>query len=165
VCCIFFFRTLVRTLEILVEICANGQEQLRLPPSASFTNVPALHTKIYVLQLQWLTAPTATSLPRHINSNDWFNCYQVSGIRSNQNFIMSKKLFLNREKVIPTAQAPSVSREEPESEVASSSRYIPVSGISEQLPFLLLDETSKSFAKLNATGRSLLIKFRPPLNT
>ena len=78
---------------------------------------------------------------------------------------MSKKLFLNREKVIPTAQAPSVSREEPESEVASSSRYIPVSGISEQLPFLLLDETSKSFAKLNATGRSLLIKFRPPLNT
>jgi len=52
VCCIFFFRPLVRTLELLVEICSNGKEQIRLPPSAKFKNVPALHTKIYVLQLQ-----------------------------------------------------------------------------------------------------------------
>ena len=37
-----------------------------------------------------------------------------------------------------------------------------MSEISEQLPFLILDETSKSFLKFNATGRSLLIKFRPP---
>jgi hypothetical protein len=75
---------------------------------------------------------------------------------------MSKKLFLNRESVIPTAQAPSVSREEPQSEVASSSRNLPESEISEQLPFFILDETSKSFPNFNATGRSLLIKFRPP---
>ena len=75
---------------------------------------------------------------------------------------MSKKLFLNREKVIPTAQAPSVSREEPESEVASSSRNSPVSEISEQLPFIIFDETSNPFPKFNATGRSLLIKFRLP---
>jgi hypothetical protein len=37
-----------------------------------------------------------------------------------------------------------------------------LSEIIEQLPFLILDETSKSFPKFNATGRSLLIKFRPP---
>jgi len=35
---------------------------------------------------------------------------------------MAKKLFLNRGRVIPTAQAPSVSREKPESKVASFSR-------------------------------------------
>ena len=69
---------------------------------------------------------------------------------------------MNRERVIPTDQVPSISREEPESEVASSSRNSPVSNISEHLPFLILDETSKSFLKFNATGRSLLIKFRPP---
>ena len=34
--------------------------------------------------------------------------------------------------------------------------------ISEQLPFLILEETSKSFSKFNATGSSFLIKFRPP---
>jgi hypothetical protein len=32
----------------------------------------------------------------------------------------------------------------------------------QQLPFLILDETSKSFPKFNTTGRSLLIKFRSP---
>jgi hypothetical protein len=52
VCEIFFFRPLVRTLELLVEIRGNGQEQLRLPPSAKFSNVLALHTKNYVHQLQ-----------------------------------------------------------------------------------------------------------------
>ena len=37
-----------------------------------------------------------------------------------------------------------------------------MSGISEQLPFLILDETRISFPKFNATGSNLLIKFRPP---
>ena len=37
-----------------------------------------------------------------------------------------------------------------------------MSEINEQLPLLILDETSKFFPKFNATGRSLLIKFRPP---
>ena len=50
----------------------------------------------------------------------------------------------------------------PESEIDSSSRNSPLSEISEQLPFLILDEASKSFRKFNATGRSLLITFRPP---
>jgi len=49
VCGIFFYRPLVRTLELLVEICANGQGQLQLPPSATFPTLLALHTKIYVL--------------------------------------------------------------------------------------------------------------------
>ena len=34
--------------------------------------------------------------------------------------------------------------------------------MSEQLHFLILEETSKSFPKVNATRRSLLIKFRTP---
>jgi len=75
---------------------------------------------------------------------------------------MAKKLFLNRERAIATAQVPSVSREEPESEVLFSDRNSPVSGITERLPFYILSETSKSFSKFNATGRSLLIKSKPP---
>ena len=34
--------------------------------------------------------------------------------------------------------------------------------MSEELPFLIFDKTSKSFLKFNATWRSLLIKFRTP---
>ena len=68
---------------------------------------------------------------------------------------MAKIVFLNRERAIPTTEVPSVSREE----IASSSRNNP---LSEQLPFLILDDTSKSFPKFNATGRSLLIKFITP---
>jgi len=77
---------------------------------------------------------------------------------------MAKKLFLNteRERVIPNARAPSVSREEPKSEVSSSSRDSLMSEISQQLPLLHLDETSSTFPKFNATGRTLLIKFRRP---
>ena len=75
---------------------------------------------------------------------------------------MAKKMFLNRERATPNAQLPSISREEPESEVASSSGKRPVSGIWEHVPFMISDETSKTFPKFNATERSLLIKFRPP---
>ena len=75
---------------------------------------------------------------------------------------MAKKLFLNRERAIPTGLVPSVSREEPESEVLFSDRNSPESEITERLPFYILSETSKSFSKFNATGRSLLIKFKPP---
>jgi len=76
---------------------------------------------------------------------------QVSGIITNQN-IITKKAFLNRERAIPTAETPSVSR----TDIHSTSRNIP---LSEQLTFRISDETSKSFPKFNATGRSLLIKF------
>jgi len=70
-------------------------------------------------------------------------------------------MFLNRERAIPSAQVPSVRREEPDTEIASSSIWnSPVS--EKQLPFKILDETSKSFPKFNATGRSLLIKFNSP---
>jgi hypothetical protein len=54
---------------------------------------------------------------------------------------MAKKMILNRARAIPTTEAPSVSREDIE---PSSSRNIPAS---EQLPFKILDETSKSFPK------------------
>ena len=79
---------------------------------------------------------------------------QVSGIITNQN-IMAKKVFLNREMDIPTAETPSISR----ADIPSTSRNIPVS---EELPFRILDQISKSFPKFNATGRSLLIKFNSP---
>jgi hypothetical protein len=69
-CGIFFFWLLVRTLELLVEICANGQEQLRLPPSATFTTELVLHTKIYVLQLQWLIVYDGLSPDRAIFSGN-----------------------------------------------------------------------------------------------
>jgi len=45
-------------------------------------------------------------------------------------------------------------------EIASSSRGSLVSEKTEQLPFKILDETSKSSSNFNATGRSLLIKFK-----
>ena len=75
---------------------------------------------------------------------------------------MAKKIFLKNERATPNDQAPSVSREEPESEVASFRRNNPVSHMREQLPFMILDGTSKSFPKLNTSGRSSLIKFLPP---
>jgi len=65
---------------------------------------------------------------------------------------MGKKLFVIKERIIPSAQAPSVSR----NEIASSSRHNPVT---EHLHFFILDETVKSFPNFNATGISFLIKF------
>jgi len=65
-------------------------------------------------------------------------------------------MFLNRAMAIPTA----LNRDE--EEIASSSRSSLVSETTEQLTFMILDETSKSFRKLNATGRSLLIKLKSP---
>ena len=73
----------------------------------------------------------------------------------NLNIIMAKKLFPNREWAITTAEVPSISREEPVSEVAYSGRNSPVSEITKRLPFFILSETSKLFSKFNATGRSL----------
>jgi hypothetical protein len=76
---------------------------------------------------------------------------------------MAKKQFLERESAIPTAEVPSLSREESDSGIASSSgRNSPVFGTTQQLPFIILGETSKSFPKFNATGLSMLIKFRAP---
>jgi len=67
---------------------------------------------------------------------------------------MAKKGFLSRERTIPSAQIPSISKEE----IASTSKNNPWS---EQLPFMILEETSKSIR--NASGRILLIKFNSPV--
>ena len=75
---------------------------------------------------------------------------------------MAKKVFLKRERAIPTVQAPSVGREEPDLEVASSSINTSGSEKTKELPFLILDETSNTFPKFNTTGRSLIIKFKLP---
>ena len=61
-------------------------------------------------------------------------------------------MFLNRERATSNAQVPSIRREEPESEVAFSSGNNYVSGIREQLPFMILDETSESFQSLTQLG-------------
>ena len=71
-------------------------------------------------------------------------------------------MFLNREIVIPPGQAPSVSSEETDFEVASSSGNILGLETTQKLLFMILDETSKSFPKFNITGGSLLIKFNSP---
>ena len=68
------------------------------------------------------------------------------------------KKFVNRERAIPTA----VSREESDSEITSSSRKGLVSGTAVKPPFMILDDTSKSFPKFNANGSSTLIKFNFP---
>ena len=55
---------------------------------------------------------------------------------------MPKKMFLNWERATLNVQAPSISREEPEAEVASSSRNNHVSEKREELHFMILDETA-----------------------
>lgn len=60
---------------------------------------------------------TRATIVNILNCNDWF---QVSGILFNKK-IIAKKLF-SRVRTIPPAQVPSVSKKEPELEVASSSR-------------------------------------------
>ena len=72
---------------------------------------------------------------------------------------MAKKQFLNMERGIPTVHLPPVNRQEPDSEVPSCSRKCLVSETTKQLPFLILDKISKYFPKVNAPGRSILIKF------
>ena len=65
-------------------------------------------------------------------------------------------MFVNRELAIPSAQVPSVRRDKPDTKIASSSIWnSPVS--EKQLPLKILDETSKSFPKFNASGQSLLL--------
>jgi len=71
---------------------------------------------------------------------------------------MAKKLFLNMERGIPTVQLPSISRQEPDSELPTSGRKCLVSEKTKLLRFLILDEISKSFPKVNAPGRSMIIK-------
>ena len=61
-------------------------------------------------------------------------------------------MFLVSERAIASALIPSVSSEE----IAFTSGNNP---LSEQLPFMILDETSKVCPKFYATGRTLLIKF------
>ena len=75
---------------------------------------------------------------------------------------MAKKVFLITERAIPTVHAPSISREQPDSGMPSTSRNNSESEITKELPFLILDETSKTFPKFNTTGRSLIIKFKLP---
>ena len=69
---------------------------------------------------------------------------------------MPKKMFLSRERGILSAQITSVSREK----IAFTRRNNP---LSEHLPFMFWDETSKFLPKFNATERRLLIKFNSPV--
>jgi hypothetical protein len=75
---------------------------------------------------------------------------------------MAKKLFLDRHREFPTSEVPSVMEERTQSETVLPDRSSPEPEMLDELPFQILDETSKSFPKFNATGRSLLIKFNSP---
>jgi hypothetical protein len=69
---------------------------------------------------------------------------------------MAKKLILNR----PRAMNAALHRDD--NVVPLSSRISTESETNNELPFRILDETSKYFPKFNTTGRSLLIKFNNP---
>jgi len=73
---------------------------------------------------------------------------------------MAKNLFLNRERAIPSAQVPFVRREEPDTEIASSSsRNTSVAETTVQLPFRILDETSL-FQNLTRPGEACLLSLK-----
>jgi hypothetical protein len=69
---------------------------------------------------------------------------------------MAKKLILNRSRAMEAA----LNRDD--NVAPLSSRISTESEANIQLPFRILDETSKQFPKFNTTGRSLLIKFNNP---
>ena len=61
---------------------------------------------------------------------------------------------------IPISQQPLTSTVRDSTPVSITSTA--VSGEAVELPFDIIDETSKTFSKFNTTGRSLLIKLKPP---
>jgi hypothetical protein len=75
---------------------------------------------------------------------------------------MAKKLFLKRQNAILQTEVPSVSRGLDESEIASTSRNSIRTRTTAQLPFMILNETFKAFPNFKASGRTLLMKFKPP---
>ena len=68
--------------------------------------------------------------------------------------LCARTIKVNRQRDIPVA----VNRDENEISPSFSGNSL-VSEKTEQLTFMILDATSKSFPKLNTVGRSFLIKF------
>ena len=122
-----------------------------------FVCLPAL----YQLQLFYTTTCGYISAILQLPAATSCCAFQVSGAVLLK-YIMAKKMFLNRERAIPTTETPSVSREDI---TPTTSRNISASETAKQLPFRILDETFKSFPKFNTTGRSLLIKFNLPVKS
>ena len=119
--------------------------------SAPLRSVPCTRL-VYSTEFE---TPYQSALVCSLQQSSFNNSFQVSGIITIQ-IIMSEKVFLSSESAIPSAHVPSVSRVE----IASSSRN---NQLLKQLPFMILDEITKSFPKFNATGRNLLIKFNSPV--
>ena len=61
---------------------------------------------------------------------------------------------------MPATLVPAISSSHMEPAIESPNRNILESGTSVELPFTILNETTKFFPKFNATRRSLLIKFK-----
>jgi hypothetical protein len=78
---------------------------------------------------------------------------------------MAKKMFMNRQRAFPTSEVPSLTEGRTEPEASSPDINNPALETAVELPFEILDETSKSYPKFNSTGRSLLIKFNPQENS
>jgi hypothetical protein len=66
---------------------------------------------------------------------------------------------LTRQKDIHTSPMPAISKNRTQSRITSSNRNTLGPEMAVQLPYRILEVTTKTFPKFNATGRSLLIKF------
>jgi len=132
------------------------------------------------LQIQWLQPATWIQLwtytretrPTTVPTYHSYNCQHIFGTTGlfirihvigvvTDHIIMAKKIFLNRERAIPNADFPSVSRCSLSQLAAYYSRNSLVSGITEQIHISFLARV-KNFPKFNANGRSKLMKFRHP---
>jgi hypothetical protein len=75
---------------------------------------------------------------------------------------VGNKLFLRRQKAMPLAQVPYVSRGQSLSAITVTSGNSLLFYTKVQLPFNILDRTSKYFPKFKATGRRMMVKFNSP---
>jgi hypothetical protein len=69
-------------------------------------------------------------------------------------------MFLTRQRAIPTTEVPPVNVGRKESEASPSSGSTSPR-MADELPFMISDETTKSFPKFNATGRRFLLNLTP----
>jgi hypothetical protein len=74
---------------------------------------------------------------------------------------MAKKLFLDNHREFPISEIPSVMEERTEPETVLPDRSSPEHEISDELPYEILDETSKSFPKLNQAGLVCSLNLTP----
>jgi len=128
-----------------------------LVPAATLRTSTVAASIEYHLLLPATTSGYSCFNPQLAVTYKQLHLFQGSGSLESK-YKIAEKIILNRARAIPPAEAPSVNRKE----IAFSSRSSLVSETTDQLPFMFLNETSKSSTKFNATGRSLQVKFNSP---